>query len=181
MGNSEMFNLKEIINAMLVKIPNSTVGKKLEKASIEKDGRKIEFDGIWESSLTDSTAKGKPDIEAVDLTSRMNTVNDIFEVTTKPMMYDADTGGKIEHFSFTVKSLERLGVSAVVIEDKIGLKKNSLFKNQTGAKQDKPNLFANKIKKICSSRQSSDFMVIARIESFILGKGLNDALNRAKT
>ena len=100
---------------------------------------------MWSSSLTDSTAKGKPDIEAIDMTSRMNTVNDIFEVTTKPMIFDADTGGKIEHFSFTVKSLERLGVSAVVIEDKIGLKKNSLFGNDVKQTQDSIENFQHKI------------------------------------
>ena len=120
--------------------------KSKQETKIEKDGRTIEFDAMWSSSLTDSTAKGKPDIEAIDMTSRMNTVNDIFEVTTKPMIFDADTGGKNEHFCFTVKSLERLGVSAVVIEDKIGLKKNSLLGNDVPQEQDSIKNFQEKNK-----------------------------------
>ena len=102
------------------------------------------------------------------------------DVTSKPLVFDADNGGQIEHLPFLIKSLERSGVSAIIMEDKVGLKKNSLFKNQTGTKQDKPQLFAKKIKKICNSREFEDFMVIARIESFIVGKGLNDALKRAE-
>ena len=104
----------------------------------------------------------------------------MMDVTTKPLVFDADNGGQIEHLPFLVRSLERSGTSAIIMEDKVGLKKNSLFKNQTGTKQDKPKLFAKKIKKICNSRQSNDFMVIARIESFIVGKGLKDALHRAE-
>jgi phosphoenolpyruvate phosphomutase len=135
---------------------------------------------MWSSSLTDSTAKGKPDIEAIDMTSRMSTVNDIFEVTTKPMIFDADTGGKIEHFSFTVKSLERLGVSAVVIEDKVGLKKNSLFGNDVKQTQDSIENFQYKISEGKKSQVTDDFMIIARIESLILEAGMEDALLRSK-
>lgn len=138
-----------------------------------------EFDAMWSSSLTDSTAKGKPDIEAVDMTSRMLSVNDIFEVTTKPMIFDADTGGKPEHFSFTVKSLERLGVSAVVIEDKIGLKKNSLLGNDVAQQQDSIEDFCFKIRTGKRSRVTDDFMIIARIESLILDKGIDDAIERS--
>lgn len=151
-----------------------------EKTKIIESGREIEFDAMWSSSLTDSTAKGKPDIEAIDMTSRMMTVNDIFEVTTKPMIFDADTGGKIEHFSFTVKSLERLGVSAVVIEDKIGLKKNSLFGNDVKQTQDSIDNFKNKISEGKKSQVTDDFMIIARIESLILEAGMDDALLRSK-
>lgn len=151
-----------------------------EKTKVINDGREIEFDAMWSSSLTDSTAKGKPDIEAIDMTSRMNTVNDIFEVTTKPMIFDADTGGKVEHFCFTVKSLERLGVSAVVIEDKIGLKKNSLFGNDVKQTQDSIKNFTNKISEGKKSQVTDDFMIIARIESLILEAGMDDALLRAK-
>jgi phosphoenolpyruvate mutase len=135
---------------------------------------------MWSSSLTDSATKGKPDNSSVDFSSRISSLNDMMDVTTKPLVFDADNGGQIEHLSFLIRSLERSGVSAIIMEDKIGLKKNSLFKNQKGTKQDKPELFAKKIKQVCKSRQSKDFLVIARIESFIVGKGLNDALKRAE-
>ena len=134
---------------------------------------------MWSSSLTDSTVRGKPDNQSVDYSTRLNGLNEILDVTTKPIIFDADNGGRIEHLPYLIKSLDRAGVSGVVFEDKVGLKKNSLFKNQSGTQQDKPKIFAKKIKKICSSRQSNDFLVIARIESFIVGKGLKDALSRA--
>jgi phosphoenolpyruvate phosphomutase len=151
-----------------------------ESISAKREGKIVKFDAMWSSSLTDSTAKGKPDIEAVDMTSRMNTVNDIFEVTTLPMIFDADTGGKSEHFSFTVKSLERLGVSAVVIEDKVGLKKNSLLGNDVKQSQDTIENFQNKISSGKASQVTDDFMIISRIESLILEAGMNDAIERAK-
>ena len=159
---------------------NSLTGLIIENLRIEKNNKKIEFDGMWSSSLTDSATKGLPDNSSLSFSSRISSLNDIMDVTTKPVVFDADNGGQIEHLPYLIRSLERSGVSAIIMEDKIGLKKNSLFKDQIGAKQDKPNLFAKKIKKICSTRQSNDFMVIARIESFILGKGLNDALKRAE-
>lgn len=151
-----------------------------ENTVMERNGKQVSFDAVWSSSLTDSTAKGKPDIEAIDTTSRLNSVHDIFEVTTKPMIFDADTGGKIEHFEFTVKSLERTGVSAVVIEDKTGLKKNSLFGNEVNQTQDTIENFSNKISHGKAAQLSDDFMIIARIESLILEKGMEDALTRAK-
>jgi phosphoenolpyruvate phosphomutase len=135
---------------------------------------------MWLSSLTDSTAKGKPDIEAVDVTSRVQTVSDIVEVTTKPIVYDGDTGGKPEHFVFTVKTLERLGVSAVIIEDKLGLKKNSLFGTDAQQIQDSIESFSHRIGAGKKAQVTDEFMVIARIESLILGQGLDDALSRAK-
>lgn len=150
-----------------------------ENTYINKNDIKIEFDGFWSSSLTDSTSRGKPDIEAVELSSRLNTINEIFEVTTKPLIYDADTGGKIEHFIFTVRSLERIGVSAVVIEDKVGLKKNSLFGNDVVQTQDSIENFCEKIKAGKNAQITKDFMIIARIESLILDKGMQDALDRA--
>ncbi len=150
-----------------------------ENLITKKNGSEIAFDGVWSSSLTDSTAKGKPDIEAVDITSRIQTVNEIFEVTTKPMIFDGDTGGKIEHFEFTVKSLERIGVSAVVIEDKTGLKKNSLLGNEVLQTQDSIENFCNKIKAGKAAQISDDFMIIARVESLILEAGMKDALLRA--
>ena len=135
---------------------------------------------MWSSSLTDSATKGLPDNSSLSFSARISSLNDMMDVTTKPLVFDADNGGQIEHLPYLIRSLERSGVSAIIMEDKVGLKKNSLFKNQSGAKQDKPILFAKKIKKICNTRQSNNFMVIARIESFILGKGLNDALKRAE-
>ncbi len=159
---------------------NSLTGLIIENLKIEKNNKNIEFDGMWSSSLTDSATKGLPDNSSLSFSSRISSLNDIMDVTTKPVVFDADNGGQIEHLPYLIRSLERSGVSAIIMEDKIGLKKNSLFKDQIGAKQDKPNLFAKKIKKICSTRQSNDFMVIARIESFILEKGLNDAIKRAE-
>lgn len=144
-----------------------------------RNGSKIEFDGFWSSSLTDSTSRGKPDIEAVELQSRLNTINEIFEVTTKPLIYDADTGGKSEHFAFAVRSLERTGVSACIIEDKTGLKKNSLLGNEVTQMQEGIENFCDKIRTGKNAQITQDFMIIARIESFILDKGIEDALVRA--
>tara|TARA_Y100001958_G_C21225571_1_gene550959 strand:- start:1 stop:1287 length:1287 start_codon:yes stop_codon:yes gene_type:complete len=155
---------------------NSLTGLIIENLKLKNR----EFDGMWSSSLTDSATKGKPDNSSVDFSSRIASLNEMMDVTSKPLVFDADNGGQVEHLPFLIKSLERSGVSAIIMEDKIGLKKNSLFKNQKGTKQDKPELFAKKIKKICDARQLNDFMVIARIESFIVGKGLNDALRRAE-
>ena len=162
-------------------VHNGLSGLITEYTKSERDGKDIEFDAMWSSSLTDSTAKGMPDIEAVDMTSRISSVNHIFEVTTKPMIFDADTGGKIEHFAFTVRSLERMGVSAVVIEDKIGLKKNSLFGNDVKQTQDSVEGFREKIRAGKEAQVTDDFMIIARIESLILGAGMEDALHRAES
>lgn len=150
-----------------------------ENTFVEKNGRRIEYDGMWSSSLTDSTSKGKPDIEAVDTTTRMHGLTDTLECTTKPIIYDGDTGGKIEHFVFTVRTLERNGISAVIIEDKIGLKKNSLFGTEVPQVQDSIEHFSIKIKEGKLSQVTDDFMIIARVESFILGKTLDDAIQRA--
>jgi len=181
--NIRLRALRRLINAKqfirVLEVHNGLTGLIVENLKIELDGTVREFDCMWSSSLTDSTAKGKPDIEAVDMTSRMATVNSIFEVTTKPMIFDADTGGRPEHFAFTVKSLERLGVSAVIIEDKVGLKKNSLFGTDVPQTQDTIDNFCNKISSGKKAQITSDFMIVARIESLILGKGLNDALKRA--
>ena len=152
----------------------------VEKTSVEKDGEKRQFDGIWVSSLCDSTAKGKPDIELVDLTSSLNSLNDMMEVTTKPIIFDADTGGLVEHFVYNIKTLERIGVSAVIIEDKIGLKRNSLLGNDVEQHQDSIEHFCEKIREGKKALTSSTFMLIARIESLILDQGVDDALERAR-
>ena len=152
----------------------------VEKSNIKKDNTSLEFDAIWLSSLTDSTLKGKPDNEYVDITSRLKTVNDIMEVTTKPIIYDGDSGGLPEHFFFTVRSLERLGVSAIVIEDKIGLKKNSLFEENGIQQQDSIENFCTKIIAGKHAQITDDFMIIARIESLTPGIGVEDALERAE-
>ena len=159
---------------------NSLTGLIIENLKVAKKNKDIEFDGMWSSSLTDSATKGKPDNSSVDFSARVNSLNDMMDVTTKPLIFDADNGGQLEHLPFLVRSLERSGVSALIMEDKIGLKKNSLFKDQKNTKQDKPELFAKKIRQICNSRNSNDFLVIARIESFIVGKGLKDAIMRAE-
>ncbi len=182
--NARQSRLKKLIEAKpLVKIleaHNALSGLIAENASEKLEDQSIvSFDGMWSSSLTDSTSKGKPDIEALDTTTRLTTINEIFEVTTKPMIYDADTGGKVEHFEFMVKSLERIGVSAMIIEDKTGLKKNSLFGNDVSQTQDSVENFCNKIKVGKKAQITKDFMIIARIESLILEAGMDDALTRA--
>ena len=173
-----LIDSKPIVKVM--EAHNGLTGLIVENASVTKDGVTKEFDAMWLSSLTDSTAKGKPDIEAVDVTSRLHSVNDILEVTTKPIIYDGDTGGIPEHFIFTVKTLERLGVSAIIIEDKTGLKKNSLFGTDVDQTQDTIENFCNKIKTGKRTQVTSDFMIIARIESLILKQGMDDAITRAK-
>lgn len=174
--------LRRLINAKkIVRIcesHNGLTGLIIENTSVTVNNMKQEFDGMWASSLTDSTSKGKPDIEAVDLTTRLHDLNDALEVTTKPVIYDGDTGGKPEHFVFTVRTLERLGVSAVIIEDKIGLKKNSLFGTDAVQTQDSIEGFCAKIRAGKQSQITSDFMIIARCESLIAGKSIDDALER---
>lgn len=150
-----------------------------EKTQVLEDGKAYQFDAMWVSSLCDSTAKGKPDIELVDMTSRLRTIEDIMEVTTKPIIFDGDTGGLIEHFVYNIKTLERIGVSACIIEDKTGLKKNSLFGNEVVQKQDSIEHFSEKIRAGKKALKTSDFMLIARIESLILERGMEDALTRA--
>ena len=145
-----------------------------------KTGFKKEFDAMWVSSLCDSTFKGKPDIELVDQTSRMNTINEIMDVTTKPIILDGDTGGKVEHFVFNVKTLERMGVSAIIIEDKTGLKQNSLFGTEVKQIQEDPDVFSDKIRRGKLAQVTKDFMIIARCESLIAGKGQEDALMRCR-
>lgn len=176
--------LKRLIDAKpivrIMEAHNGISGLIVEHAKSSKDGRTLEFDGMWGSSLTESTVKGKPDIEVVDISTRLSTLNEIFEVTTKPLIFDGDTGGKPEHFAFTVRSLERLGVSAVIIEDKVGLKKNSLFGNEVAQQQASIEDFCDKIRTGKASQVTADFMIIARIESLILEQGLEDAITRAK-
>lgn len=150
----------------------------IEHTNVEVDGELREFDGMWASSLTDSTSKGKPDIEAVDLTTRLHDLNDTLEVTTKPIIFDGDTGGKVEHFVFTVRTLERLGISAVIIEDKVGLKQNSLFGTDAVQTQDTIEGFSAKIRAGKEAQITNDFMVIARCESLIAGKAVEDAVER---
>ena len=169
--------MKGCINA--IEVHNGITGLIAEKIVVEQDGRNYQFDAMWISSLCDSTAKGKPDIELVDMTSRLRTIDDVMEVTTKPIIFDGDTGGVIEHFVYTVKTLERMGVSMVIIEDKIGMKRNSLFGNEVQQTQDTIEHFCAKIEAGKKAKRTNDFMIVARIESLILEKGLNDALNRA--
>lgn len=150
-----------------------------ENSNIKDSGEIIQYDGFWSSSLTDSTVKGKPDIELLDIQNRLLNINDIFEITTKPLIFDGDTGGKIEHFTLNLRSLERIGVSAVIIEDKTGLKKNSLLGNEVFQQQEEIDVFCRKIRKGKESQLSDNFMIIARIESLILEAGMKDAIERA--
>tara|TARA_Y100000590_G_scaffold211779_2_gene239987 strand:- start:8681 stop:9982 length:1302 start_codon:yes stop_codon:yes gene_type:complete len=158
---------------------NGLTGLIVEKTNVQKDVKNKEFDGLWLSSLTVSTSMGKPDTEVVDFSSRFQTIEEIMEVTTKPIIVDGDTGGKIEHFKFTLRTLERLGVSAIIIEDKVGSKRNSLFGTDVIQEQENIKSFCNKIKQGNNALVGDDFLIIARIESLILKKGMDDALKRA--
>lgn len=180
---ARLASLRRLITAKpvvrILESHNGLTGLIAEHTAVEVNGQHREFDGMWASSLTDSTSKGKPDIEAVDLTTRLHDLNDTLEVTTKPVIFDGDTGGKVEHFVFTVRTLERLGISAVIIEDKVGLKQNSLFGTDAVQTQDTIEGFCTKIKAGKNAQITEDFMVIARIESLIAGKPVEDALERA--
>jgi len=173
-----LLNIKPLVRIM--EAHNGLTGLIVEKIKVTHDEKVKQFDGIWVSSLCDSTAKGKPDIELVDFTSRLSTINDLLEVTTKPIILDGDTGGQAEHFVFLVKTLERLGISAVIIEDKIGLKKNSLFGTNVEQQQDLIDNFSTKISMGKRAQITDDFMIIARIESLILKAGIEDAIQRAE-
>jgi len=162
-----------------LEVHSGLTGLIAEKTIVQNDTGLDQFDAMWISSLCDSTAKGKPDIELVDMTSRFRTIDDVMEVTTKPIIFDGDTGGLIEHFVYTVRTLERMGVSAIIIEDKTGLKKNSLFGNEVVQTQDSIEHFCEKIKAGKETQLTDDFMIIARIESLILEQGMDDALERA--
>lgn len=163
-----------------IEVHSGLTGLIAEKTVVENEGGLDQFEAMWISSLCDSTAKGKPDIELVDMTSRFRTINDVMEVTTKPIIFDGDTGGMVEHFVYNVRSLERMGVSAIIIEDKTGLKKNSLLGTEVSQTQDTIENFCKKIEAGKKVQLTDDFMIIARIESLILEKGMQDALIRAK-
>lgn len=169
--------MKGLVTAM--EAHSGITGLIVEKTVTYENGEARQFDAMWVSSLCDSTAKGKPDIELVDMTSRFRTIDDIMEVTTKPIIFDGDTGGLTEHFVYTVRSLERMGVSAVIIEDKTGLKKNSLFGTEVAQTQDSIEHFCAKITAGKRAQKTKEFMIIARIESLILEQGMEDALARA--
>ena len=172
-----LISMKGCINA--IEAHSGITGLIAEKTTVLQDGKTYQFDAMWVSSLCDSTAKGKPDIELVDMSSRFRTIDDIMEVTTKPIIFDGDTGGLTEHFVYTVKSLERMGVSMIIIEDKTGLKKNSLFGTEVDQTQDTIENFSAKIRAGKMAQKTKDFMIVARIESLILERGMEDALTRA--
>ena len=172
-----LLNSKKLIRVLEAHNPIS--GMIIENLQITKSGKLDEFDGMWSSSLTDSVSRGMPDNQSVDYSTRINGISEIFNVTTKPLIFDIDNGGQIDHLKFVVKKLDSLGVSALIMEDKIGLKKNSLFKDQSNVKQDTINNFTNKIKKAKNSLVGEDFLIISRIESLILNKPVSDALKRA--
>ena len=188
--NSPLFNksrvsilqrLIEVKKLVRVIEAHSPLAGLIAENAKHKKGKIVnEYDGMWSSSLTESLMRGKPDNQSVELSTRITALNELMDVTTKPVVFDADNGGRIEHLSYKINSLERLGVSAIVLEDKIGLKKNSLFRDQNNAQQDSIRNFSKKLKVASKSKRSENFLIIARIESFILGKGLNDALKRAK-
>jgi len=170
--------VKKIVR--IIESHNAFTGLIAENLKLIKNQKFLEFDGMWSSSLTDSAIRGKPDNQAVDYSTRILGLNEILDVTTKPIIFDADNGGKIEHISYLIRTLERVGISAVVIEDKVGLKRNSLFKKQVGVKQDSIENFCTKLKRAKEAKISDDLFIVARIESFILGKDLKDAMRRAE-
>jgi phosphoenolpyruvate phosphomutase / 2-hydroxyethylphosphonate cytidylyltransferase len=174
-----LINSKEIVRCL--EAHNSLSGLIIEKLKVKKNNKIDEFDAMWCSSLADSAIRGKPDNQSVDLSIRINALNDILETTSKPIIFDADNGGATDQLPFTIKNLERMGISAVVLEDKVGVKKNSLFDNQNDAKQDTIKNFSKKLSIASKARNSKELLIVARIESFILGKGLNDALKRANS
>lgn len=174
----QLIEIRPIVKAM--EVHDGLTGLIVEKTVVESNGELDQFDAMWISSLCDSTAKGKPDIELVDMTSRFRTIDDVTEVTTKPIIFDGDTGGLTEHFVYTVRTLEKMGVSAIIIEDKTGLKKNSLFGTEVQQTQDTIENFSAKISAGKQAQLTDDFMIIARIESLILEQGMEDALKRAE-
>lgn len=174
---SRLLKSKDIVR--FIEAHNPITGMIAEKTNLRKKNIFYEFDGLWSSSLTDSIVRGKPDNQSVDYSTRINGLNEILEVTTKPIMFDGDNGGKKEHLPFIIRTLDRLGVSAIVLEDKKGLKVNSLLNKQNKNSQDSISNFKQKIKIAINSRNSKDFLIIARVESLVLGKGCDDAVNRA--
>lgn len=174
----KLLTLRPIVKAL--EVHSGLTGLLAEKTVVEHDGEIDQYDAMWISSLCDSTAKGKPDIELVDMSSRMRTIDDVMDVTTKPIILDGDTGGLIEHFTYNVRTMERMGVSAVIIEDKVGLKKNSLFGNDVIQQQDSIENFCAKIRAGKQALRTDEFMIIARIESLILEQGMDDAIARAR-
>lgn len=173
----QLLQMRPIVKAL--EVHSGLTGLIAEKTVVESGGELDQFDAMWISSLCDSTAKGKPDIELVDMSSRIRTIDDVLDVTTKPIILDGDTGGLVEHFVYNVRTLERMGVSAVIIEDKTGLKKNSLFGTEVEQTQDSIENFTAKIRAGRQALRTEEFMIIARIESLILERGMEDALNRA--
>ena len=174
----QLLEIRPVVKA--IEVHSGLTGLIAEKTVVEHDGELDQFDAMWISSLCDSTAKGKPDSELVDMTSRFRTIDDVTEVTTKPIIFDGDTGGLTEHFVYTVRTLEKMGVSAIIIEDKTGLKKNSLFGTEVEQTQDTIENFSAKIRAGKNAQLTDDFMIIARIESLILERGMEDALERAR-
>ncbi len=173
----QLIAMRPIVKTL--EVHSGLTGLIAEKTVVESNGKLDQFDAMWISSLCDSTVKGKPDIELVDMSSRIRTIDDVMDVTTKPIILDGDTGGLVEHFVYNVRTLERMGVSAVIIEDKTGLKKNSLFGTEVEQIQDSIENFCEKIRAGKRALRTEEFMIIARIESLILEKGMEDALNRA--
>jgi len=177
-------SLRSLLNAKdylrFIDVHSGLSGVIIENTSSTRGGKTVSFDGMWSSSLVDSTVRAMPDNESVDVSARLNGLQPVLDVTTKPIIFDGDTGGKIEHFVPNLRALERNGVSAIIIEDKVGLKRNSLFGNEVPQTLDDPHSFGEKITAGVQSRRNQDFMVIARIESLIVDMGLDDALRRAE-
>ncbi len=174
----ELLNMCDIVKT--IEVHSGLTGLIAEKTIVKAEDGLDQFDAMWISSLCDSTVRGKPDIELIDMTSRLRTIDEVMDVTTKPIILDGDTGGLIEHFVYNVRTLERMGVSAVIIEDKVGLKKNSLFGTEVEQTQDSIDNFCDKIKAGKNAQRTKEFMIIARIESLILEKGIEDAIERAR-
>jgi phosphoenolpyruvate mutase len=164
----------------LLEAHSGLTGLIVERATAHRDGRTLRFDGIWFSSFTNATIKGQPDNEGLDLASRLHALTELLDVTTKPILYDADSGGSPEHLAATVRALERLGVSGLIVHDRVGSKCNSLSVVARAQEQDDVESFCAKLRVACAARGTDDFLVIARVESLIVGAGLSDAVMRAR-
>jgi len=163
----------------LIEVHNGLSALIAQMCSVKKEENVIEYDGFWESSFTDSASKGIPDAEIVGYDSRLVTIDEILNVTSKPMIIDGDTGGSAAQFEYLVRKLGRLGVSGIIIEDKMFPKRNSLDKDAKQILED-PEVFSQKIQRGQEVKLGEDFFIIARIESLIAGRSLNDAVSRAR-
>lgn len=134
------------------------------------------YNGIWISSLTHAASKGLPDNELVPLKERVDLVEEIRRIATKPIIVDIDTGGDIDHLPYLIKWFSKAGATAVIMEDKKFPKQNSFI--EEGQHLEDVDVFASKIR--IAKKHCGDMKVYARLESMIAKKSKYDALLRAE-